>query len=71
MAAFAGFAFAFVASQQSETTTVENSVLKCRMPQLTRRRSDNPHQETWHIYFGILATCASARLASARASLLM
>jgi hypothetical protein len=22
------------------------------MPQLTRRRSDNPHQETWHVYYG-------------------
>lgn len=22
------------------------------MPSLTRRRSDNPHQETWHVYYG-------------------
>jgi hypothetical protein len=22
------------------------------MPRLTRRRSDNPHQETWHVYYG-------------------
>jgi hypothetical protein len=22
------------------------------MPALTRRRSDNPHHETWHVYFG-------------------
>ena len=22
------------------------------MPALTRRRSDNQHQETWHVYFG-------------------
>ena len=22
------------------------------MPSLTRRRSDNPHQVTWHVYFG-------------------
>jgi hypothetical protein len=22
------------------------------MPALTRRRSDNPHQETWHVYYG-------------------
>ena len=22
------------------------------MPALTRRRSDNPHQETWHVHFG-------------------
>ena len=22
------------------------------MPALTRRRSDNPHQETWHVYLG-------------------
>ncbi len=22
------------------------------MPALTRRRSDNAHQETWHVYFG-------------------
>jgi hypothetical protein len=22
------------------------------MPNLTRRRSDNPHQETWHVYYG-------------------
>lgn len=22
------------------------------MTALTRRRSDNPHQKTWHIYFG-------------------
>jgi hypothetical protein len=22
------------------------------MSALTRRRSDNPHHETWHVYFG-------------------
>ena len=22
------------------------------MPSLTRRRSDNPHQENWHVYYG-------------------
>jgi hypothetical protein len=22
------------------------------MPSLTRRRSDNPHQVTWHVYYG-------------------
>jgi hypothetical protein len=22
------------------------------MPVLTRRRSDNPHHETWHVYYG-------------------
>jgi hypothetical protein len=22
------------------------------MPALTRRRSDNPHQVTWHVYYG-------------------
>ena len=22
------------------------------MPALTRRRSDNPHREVWHVYFG-------------------
>ena len=22
------------------------------MPSLTRRRSDNPHRETWHVYYG-------------------
>jgi hypothetical protein len=22
------------------------------MPALTRRRSDNPHQLTWHVYYG-------------------
>jgi hypothetical protein len=22
------------------------------MPALSRRRSDNPHHETWHVYFG-------------------
>jgi hypothetical protein len=22
------------------------------MPSLSRRRSDNPHQVTWHVYYG-------------------